>query len=86
MEKEDLPEVDPDNKRKEGKDPPKTPSNEDHHDSPTSADRGGAGEVMEEEGIKEDLPEHKPEQKKKKTRRGTRGKGRKIFYKKDPEA
>ncbi|KAI4895458.1 hypothetical protein NFI96_023001 [Prochilodus magdalenae] len=78
VEKKDLPEVDPDNKT--------TPSNEDHHNSPTSADRGGAGEVMEEEGIKEDLPEHKPEQKKKKTRRGTRGKGRKIFYKKDPEA
>ncbi|KAI4886119.1 hypothetical protein NFI96_022458, partial [Prochilodus magdalenae] len=78
VEKKDLPEVDPDNKT--------TPSNKDHHNSPTSADRGGAGEVMEEEGIKEDLPEHKPEQKKKKTRRGTRGKGRKIFYKKDPEA
>ncbi|KAI4890191.1 hypothetical protein NFI96_024180 [Prochilodus magdalenae] len=69
VEKEKLPEVDPE----------KTTTGEDH-DASTSEHTGGAGELREEERNKEE----DPEKKRKRTRRGTRGKGRKINYKKDP--
>ncbi|KAL7888816.1 hypothetical protein AOLI_G00037900 [Acnodon oligacanthus] len=43
--------------------------------------------LAEIETLKKDSPENetKKDQQKKKTRRGTRGKGRKIHYKKKPE-
>ncbi|KAI4904184.1 hypothetical protein NFI96_003862, partial [Prochilodus magdalenae] len=69
VEKEKLPEVDPE----------KTTTGEEH-DASTSEHTGGAGELREEERNKEE----DSKKKRKRTRRGTRGKGRKINYKKDP--